>query len=127
MPRNPLSQKCHAHSSRTGAPCRRPAIQGGTVCTSHGGAIPNVRAAAERRIQQLILPALATIAQAIRSFDSEPAVAVAAARDVLDRAGYKTALQVESSGGMSIQIEYVNRPVRTDGAPLVDAPQNGRH
>jgi len=98
---------CHAHSSRTGAPCRNHAIAGGVVCRAHGGAVPNVRAAAERRIQSLVLPALATIAQAIKAFDSEPAVALAAARDLLDRAGFKTALQVEASGRTVIEVEYV--------------------
>src|SRR5215471_9498197 len=119
MATRPISQMCHAHSSRTGKPCRNHAIAGGTVCRAHGGAVPNVRAAAEKRIQQLVLPALATIAQAIRSFDSEPAVALAAARDLLDRAGFKTALQVEASGRTVIEVEYIDHK-----QPI--APANGR-
>ena len=33
---------CVAHTSRTGLPCKRHAIRGGTVCPSHGGRAPQV-------------------------------------------------------------------------------------
>ncbi|MCK9628495.1 MAG: hypothetical protein M0R37_07885 [Bacteroidales bacterium] len=45
-----MSQRCTAHSSRTGAPCKHYAIKGGTVCRTHGGAAPQVKAKAEERI-----------------------------------------------------------------------------
>lgn len=41
--------QCKAHTS-AGRPCRRSAISGGTVCASHGGRAPQVRAAANRRL-----------------------------------------------------------------------------
>lgn len=41
--------RCTAHTT-TGRPCRRWPIRGGTVCPSHGGAAPQVRAAATRRL-----------------------------------------------------------------------------
>lgn len=44
------SQPCKAKSSRTGQPCRAWAIMGATVCRWHGGAAPQVRAAAAARV-----------------------------------------------------------------------------
>lgn len=46
---DPRSQRCTA-TSRSGAPCKRQAIIGGTVCASHGGRAPQVKAAAARRL-----------------------------------------------------------------------------
>ena len=40
-----------ARSKRSGQRCKRTPIPGGTVCTMHGGAAPQVRAAARRRLQ----------------------------------------------------------------------------
>jgi hypothetical protein len=42
--------RCRATSKRTGLPCRAYAISGGYVCWAHGGAIGQVRAAAQRRL-----------------------------------------------------------------------------
>jgi hypothetical protein len=41
---------CVAHSSRTKKPCRHHAIKGGTVCQTHGGSAPQVKATAARRV-----------------------------------------------------------------------------
>lgn len=38
-------------TNRQGTQCKLPAIPGGTVCRRHGGSAPNVKAAAERRLQ----------------------------------------------------------------------------
>lgn len=49
MPRNPDGRKCSAHISsglHKGRPCDKWAIRGATVCGSHGGSSPRVRAAA---------------------------------------------------------------------------------
>src|SRR5690625_7033292 len=43
--------KCSA-KNRAGKPCGNWAIKGGTVCRSHGGAAPRVKAAAARRRAQ---------------------------------------------------------------------------
>src|SRR4051812_34966234 len=42
--------KCAGHSKRTGKPCGKSPIIGGTVCATHGGSAPQVRAAATRRL-----------------------------------------------------------------------------
>ncbi len=38
MTAEPKNQRCHAHSSQTGQPCRAWAVRGKTVCIAHGGA-----------------------------------------------------------------------------------------
>lgn len=44
-------RQCTA-TNRQGGRCKRWAIRGGTVCAMHGGKIPNVKAAAERRLAE---------------------------------------------------------------------------
>lgn len=46
----PLPGRCRA-KTQAGRPCRAWPIQGGTVCNKHGGSAPQVRAAADRRIE----------------------------------------------------------------------------
>ena len=43
------SIRCRANAQQAGRPCANWAIRGGFVCRMHGGAAPQVRAAAERR------------------------------------------------------------------------------
>lgn len=45
----PIKRRCTGHR-KDGRRCRRSAIHGGTVCTSHGGAASQVQAAAARRV-----------------------------------------------------------------------------
>jgi hypothetical protein len=47
-------RRCHARSNRTGKQCRRWGVRGTEppVCRSHGGAAPQVKAAAERRLAE---------------------------------------------------------------------------
>lgn len=45
------TRRCTAKSKQSGERCKRAAIIGGTVCKIHGGAIPAVRAAAERNTE----------------------------------------------------------------------------
>lgn len=49
MTRTIPATKCTAHSRSTGKPCGKYAIEGGTVCRSHGGGTPQVRARAAVR------------------------------------------------------------------------------
>lgn len=88
--------QCTARSKRTGEQCKRPSMLGGNVCRSHGGAAPQTRAKAQRRLQQ----AADVLVQRLLSFalDGQVAdpVALQAIRDALDRAGMnpKTAVEV---------------------------------
>lgn len=44
-------ERCTAHR-RDGKPCSKHPIQGGTVCTTHGGRAPQVKDAAEKRVME---------------------------------------------------------------------------
>jgi len=78
--------RCTAKSKTTGKQCKHPPIKGGTVCVAHGGSIPAVKAAAQRRMIQLIDPALAVLYRAMTECEEWPS-RIRAALGVLDRAG----------------------------------------
>jgi hypothetical protein len=50
------ARRCTAKSSRSGNPCKKAAILGGTVCRTHGGSAPQVKKKALERIEDLIDP-----------------------------------------------------------------------
>jgi phage terminase small subunit len=49
-------RRCSAKSARTGQPCQKAPIKGGTVCTVHGGRAPQVQRKAAERLADLIDP-----------------------------------------------------------------------
>jgi len=53
------------HVDSSGSRCDRTPIKGGTVCTSHGGQLPTVRAAAQLRLLLLAEPAMETLHKAL--------------------------------------------------------------
>jgi hypothetical protein len=70
-------------------PCKAHAIHGGHVCRVHGGAAPQVVAAAKLRLAlaaDAVAERLVTIALSKRTRDSD---VIAAAKDLLDRAGVR--------------------------------------
>lgn len=77
-------QKCTAKSSRTGNPCQKWPINGGTVCRTHGGAAPQVKAAAEKRLEDL-RPGAINYLDWLLNQKEYPSAGLGAARDVLDR------------------------------------------
>jgi hypothetical protein len=89
--------QCTARSKRTGKRCRLASMLGGNVCRAHGGAAPQTRAKAKRRLEQ----AADVLVQRLLGFaldgDVPEATALAAIRDALDRAGLnpKTAVELE--------------------------------
>lgn len=78
---------------------------GQSVCRMHGGQAPQALAKAQDRMQALVHPAISAIAQLIADND------LAAARYVLDYAGFKATEKVQSDGRTVIEIEYVDRPL----------------
>jgi phage terminase small subunit len=48
------SLRCKATGKASGKQCKRQAIMGSTVCRVHGGAAPQVKAAADRRIREYV-------------------------------------------------------------------------
>ena len=106
-----MTSICSAHRTN-GDPCRAPAIRGGRVCVVHGGKAPQVRESARQRLLAFVDPALDQLRRLLDSADSD-AVKLAAARDILDRCGYRPAdkIEVESNGKMMIEIEYISQPL----------------
>lgn len=80
-----------------GQPCKGQAISGGVVCRVHGGAAPQVRSKALERLAMAFDPALAYLLRASRQKQIN-AAGVTAARDLLDRAGFKPADKQEITG-----------------------------
>jgi hypothetical protein len=59
-------RKCTAHTSGLHGekrPCRNWAIKGGRVCKFHGGSAPQVKKAAQRRLDALLMPAIERLAE----------------------------------------------------------------
>jgi hypothetical protein len=72
-----------------GTPCKAHAIHGGRVCRIHGGAAPQVIAAAKLRLAlaaDAVAERLVKVALSKRTKDSD---VIAAAKDLLDRAGVR--------------------------------------
>ena len=96
MPRRKDGVSCTAKAKSTGATCGNPPIPGGKVCRIHGGLAPQVQAAAGRAIlEALVGPALTALRDIVRDLTVPESVRLAAAKDILDRTGYKPPTQVE--------------------------------
>lgn len=70
-----------------GTQCRKAPIQGGTVCSKHGGRAPHIKRAAKARLENAA-DRLARQLLAMAEDDSvKPETRLAALKDALDRAG----------------------------------------
>lgn len=85
-------QKC-GKRTRGGGHCRNARMLGGPVCRMHGGKAPQVMKKADERIRDLVDPALSRLAKLVD--DPASAVALAAVKDILDRAGYGARQRIE--------------------------------
>lgn len=85
--KNP-ERRCTATVRSTGERCKRAAIKGGTVCTSHGGAAPQVRKKARDRLLELVDPAINELAKLLNRDDVDDSVRLRAITSLLDRVGY---------------------------------------
>ena len=92
--------QCTAQRKRGQGRCTRHAIEGGNVCIMHGGKAPQVMRSARERIAEMVDPALGVLYKAMkmRAKGSPAPLAVVAARDILDRAGYKATDKLVLSG-----------------------------
>ena len=88
-----LMRNCRA-TNRQGNPCRQTAIPGGTVCVYDGGAAPQVKAAAERRLLAAVDPAITALVELLQDAerDSDRLRAITL---ILDRAGITQTQQVD--------------------------------
>lgn len=92
--------QCTATSKGSGKQCNRRAIDGGRVCYVHGGAAPQVQKSARERIAAMVDPALNVIYKSMKmqSKGKPLPIAFAAARDIMDRAGYKATDKLQLTG-----------------------------
>ena len=89
---------CTAHR-RNGLPCKGAAIRGATVCRLHGGSAPQVRDAARKRILAAADPAAARLIEIALSPRTKTQHALAAIRDLLNRAGIVGGSAAEEDSG----------------------------
>lgn len=95
-------QLCHARAQGAGGrQCQNYVMRGQKVCRMHGGKSPQALAKAEDRMRSLVHPAITAIAQLIADND------LAAARYVLDYAGFKATEKVQQEGTVTVEIELV--------------------
>jgi hypothetical protein len=110
-----------------GQKCKAQAITGGKVCRVHGGSAPQVKASARLRILAAADPVsarLVLMATQKRPFNKlEPALALAAIKDLLNRAGIVAGAAQEDdagSGGQMLWDEFIQIHRRRLPAPSDD-------
>lgn len=89
------------HVSPWGNRCRRNAISGGFICEDHGGKgrrvvekAKEINELARKRLFEMVDPALDVIDYLVKSEGTNDAIRLKAAQDVLDRAGMKSATEI---------------------------------
>lgn len=97
---------------KSGQPCRNYALKGGNVCRMHGGAAPQVRRAAAVRILMASDLAAARLVAIMQDKTMPAVVQLAAARDLLDRAGLTSKQEIAVDFQMSKWEEAASRVVR---------------
>lgn len=112
------------NGDRAGERCNKWSIAGATVCLQHGGHLPNVKKAAEDRKDAARLQLIGATADAIdviehlMKYATQENVKLAAARDVLDRAGIKGGIEV------SVTHEHKLSPMDEINQRLADMAKN---
>ena len=64
-------------------------------CANHGGATRSARTHARLRLDELVAPAIATLARIIADPEVPASIRLRAAQDVLDRSGYPRRLDID--------------------------------
>lgn len=115
------SNLCKA-TRRDGTPCRRPPIQGATVCRAHGGAAPQVKAKAQQRLLDKVPKMLRMLNAMASNEDIPPAVRLAAIRDWLDGAGVDRKIEIDlTSSTFTEMVAGVLAHVDDGGLPELPA------
>jgi hypothetical protein len=102
------AKRCTATVIKTGERCKRARIPGTTVCATHGGSAPQVRAAAQRRVQEARARELAeSVGVDVPQFASATDVA----RYLLERVSRRSA-QFGALADASGDVTYTDRTGR---------------
>lgn len=106
-------RRCTAKSTRSHERCKKAAINGGTVCRSHGGAAPQVKLAAAERLKALQDPALTRL-EAMLTSDvmmlTKPEVVARVGLGVLDRTGLGPHSTVNVEGSLGERLARLDEP-----------------
>ncbi len=103
-----------------GEPCKAPAIRGSNVCRCHGGSAPQVKRRAAERLAALVDPAIGVLGASLRQ-RRDGRLALNAAHEVLDRAGFGPTTRLEVTTGTSAAEEIrKNRERRQQEARLLE-------
>ena len=81
-------RRCTAQAKSTGQRCNNPPIKGSNVCRVHGGAAPQVRRAATRRLLDMVEPAMAQLWDVLHDPETTETGKLRAVQMILDRTGY---------------------------------------
>ena len=113
---------------RAGLRCGQFCEVGATVCRWHGGASPLAKEAQRRRLEGLVEDAIETLRDTMLH-SKKPAVRAAAARHVLDRAGYGPSQTVTVAPGSPLRelppAEVIKR-LDAARAAMLEAPHDAQ-
>ncbi|KQQ43080.1 hypothetical protein [Nocardioides sp. Leaf307] len=113
----PTAVRCEGHY-KTGLPCRREAVLGSTVCKNHGGAAPQVRAAAAARIGNAADEMVKGLLTMFTDPDTDARDKIKIAQDMLDRADLGGVQKHIVGVGELDPVESLFRNVLADPAAL---------
>ena len=108
-----MSQRCSAQSKQKHQQCGHWAIPGGTVCRYHGGLAPQVKSAAEKRLEDL-RPKAVVYLDWLLDQREYPSAGLGAAKDVLDRNDGKPheSVDMRLSGSVDVVTVLKSRQTR---------------
>lgn len=86
--------QCTAHK-RNGDRCNNPPVRGTSVCRMHGGSAPQVKAKANQRLVDMIMPAMRELRRVIDSKTASDADKLKAVNMILNRTGYNERQTIE--------------------------------
>ena len=96
--------RCHA-KTRDGDQCEHWPMHGQRVCHMHGGKTPIALAKADERMRELVQPAITSLARQIENGE------FAATKFVLEWAGFRTPVKVQSDSEVTIRLIREEQPI----------------
>jgi Rad3-related DNA helicase len=110
-------RQCTAKSKRTGNRCRQWACTGTTVCRMHGGTTKQVKRAHQRRLLELVDPAIARIEKELNNGDSS-SDRLRAAENILDRTGISRKVEMGTEDAQQLIMQRIVEIRQRSDEPL---------